>query len=179
MSMIYTRNRKWKMFIPVRNAEVTSLQRSCVRWWSPRLSPKTLASSSVWCSTPTARFPAQPHWKSTTVRRLWLFRKPAAWSMSSPESLSLTRTHTPDLEEQLEVEAIRQQEAQSLSQEDSEAEHHQETTSFGRSIEGFPPVLPDCMNLPPPEWPDSPLEDSIHGAEWVHEGSHTLRDYMT
>ncbi|XP_027864374.1 palladin isoform X1 [Xiphophorus couchianus] len=70
-----------------------------------------------------------------------------------------------DLEEQLEVEAIRQQEAQSLSQEDSEAEHHQETTSFGRSIEGFPPVLPDCMNLPPPEWPDSPLEDSIHGAD--------------
>ncbi|XP_032410090.1 palladin [Xiphophorus hellerii] len=70
-----------------------------------------------------------------------------------------------DLEEQLEVEAIRQQEAQSLSQEDSEAEHHQETTSFGRSIEGFPPVLPDCMNLPPPEWPDSPLEDSIQGAD--------------
>ncbi|XP_014856109.1 PREDICTED: palladin-like [Poecilia mexicana] len=70
-----------------------------------------------------------------------------------------------DLEEQLEVEAIRQQEALSLSQEDSEAEHHEETASFRRSIEDLPPVLPDCMNLPPPEWPDSPLEDSIHGAE--------------
>ncbi|XP_054890099.1 palladin isoform X2 [Poeciliopsis prolifica] len=70
-----------------------------------------------------------------------------------------------DLEEQLEVEAIRQQDALSLSQEDSGAEHHEETTSFRRSIEDFPPVLPDCMNLPPPEWPDSPLEDSILGAD--------------
>ncbi|XP_007568427.1 palladin isoform X3 [Poecilia formosa] len=70
-----------------------------------------------------------------------------------------------DLEEQLEVEAIRQQEALSLSQEDSEAEHHEETASFRRSIEDLPPVLPDCMNLPPPEWPDSPLKDSIHGAD--------------
>ncbi|XP_014905052.1 palladin isoform X2 [Poecilia latipinna] len=70
-----------------------------------------------------------------------------------------------DLEEQLEVEAIHQQEALSLSQEDSEAEHHEETASFRRSIEDLPPVLPDCMNLPPPEWPDSPLKDSIHGAD--------------
>uniref|UniRef100_A0A096LX65 Myotilin n=1 Tax=Poecilia formosa TaxID=48698 RepID=A0A096LX65_POEFO len=54
--------------------------------------------------------------------------------------------------------------------EDSEAEHHEETASFRRSIEDLPPVLPDCMNLPPPEWPDSPLKDSIHGADinvWI------------
>ncbi|XP_047209117.1 palladin isoform X2 [Girardinichthys multiradiatus] len=57
-----------------------------------------------------------------------------------------------------------QQEALSFSQ-DNEANHHQETTSFRRGTEDFPPILPDCVNLPPPEWPDSPLEDNIPVAD--------------
>lgn len=66
-----------------------------------------------------------------------------------------------DLEEQLEVEAIRNQEALSFSQ-DNEGELHEESSPFRRSTEDFPP---DCMNLPPPEWPDSPLEDNTPAAE--------------
>ncbi|XP_053179977.1 myotilin [Scomber japonicus] len=70
-----------------------------------------------------------------------------------------------DLEEQLEIEAIRQQETVSITQE-NEAMFQQEsayvqTSSFRKSGEDFPPLLPDSMTLPPPEWPDSPMEDNI------------------
>ncbi|XP_026213515.1 myopalladin isoform X2 [Anabas testudineus] len=65
-----------------------------------------------------------------------------------------------DLEEQLEMEAVHQQEAVSLSQE-REAVLHQETSSSRKSTEVFSPVLCDSTNLPPPEWPDSPLEDNF------------------
>ncbi|XP_015244618.1 PREDICTED: palladin-like [Cyprinodon variegatus] len=57
-----------------------------------------------------------------------------------------------------------QQEALSFSQE-NETEHHQENTSYRRSDEDFPPELPDCVNLPPPEWPDGSLEDSLPAAD--------------
>ncbi|KAM9741805.1 palladin isoform 2-T2 [Menidia menidia] len=65
-----------------------------------------------------------------------------------------------DLEEQLEVEAVRQQEVVSHSQ-----EFQQGTLSSLKSSEDFPPVLPDCLNLPPPEWPDSPFEDNSPSAD--------------
>lgn len=70
-----------------------------------------------------------------------------------------------DLEEQLEIEAIRQQETVSITQE-NEAMFQQESTyvqtsSSRKSGEDFPPLLPDSMTLPPPEWPDSPMEDNI------------------
>lgn len=69
----------------------------------------------------------------------------------------------PDMEEQLENEVIRQQEAVSLRQE-KEAVFQQEhtsvqTSSSTKTTEEFPPMLPDATNLPPPEWPDSPMED--------------------
>ncbi|XP_071313881.1 palladin isoform X2 [Trachinotus anak] len=70
-----------------------------------------------------------------------------------------------DLEEQLEIEAIRQQETVSLKQED-EAVFHQETSCSRKNMEDFPCLLPDSMNLPPPEWPDSPLEDNIPVADF-------------
>ena len=71
-----------------------------------------------------------------------------------------------DLEEQLEVEAIRQQEAVSLRQE-KEAVFQQETSSFRESSEDFASeeVAADSMTLPPPEWPESPLGDDIPVAE--------------
>ncbi|XP_041845691.1 myopalladin-like [Melanotaenia boesemani] len=69
-----------------------------------------------------------------------------------------------DLEEQLEVEAIRQQEAVS-EREVKEAEFQEESLSSMKTCEDFPPVLPDSMNLPPPEWPDSPLEVHIPVAD--------------
>ncbi|KAG7223610.1 hypothetical protein INR49_028503 [Caranx melampygus] len=65
-----------------------------------------------------------------------------------------------DLEEQLEVEAIRQQETVSLGQ-GEETVFQQETFSSRKSTEDLPPPLPDSMYLPPPEWPDCPLEDNI------------------
>lgn len=73
-----------------------------------------------------------------------------------------TRT---DVEEQLEIEAMRQQEDVSLEQE-NEVMYQQEsepvqTSTCRESTEDFPPLLPDSMNLPPPEWPDSPLEENI------------------
>uniref|UniRef100_A0A147B340 Myotilin n=1 Tax=Fundulus heteroclitus TaxID=8078 RepID=A0A147B340_FUNHE len=55
---------------------------------------------------------------------------------------------------------MEQQEALSFCR-DNEPEYLQESASFGRSSEDFPPVLPDCVNLPPPEWPDSPSEDNL------------------
>ncbi|XP_051810931.1 myopalladin, partial [Acanthochromis polyacanthus] len=62
-----------------------------------------------------------------------------------------------DLEEQQEMEVIRQQEAFSIRKE----------KELSRKIsEDFPPVLPDCVNLPPPEWPESPPEDSIPVADF-------------
>lgn len=66
-----------------------------------------------------------------------------------------------DLEEQLEMEAVHQQEAVSLGQE-REAAFQQEcasvqASSSTKNSEEFPP---DSMNLPPPEWPESPLEDT-------------------
>ncbi|XP_072252329.1 myopalladin isoform X2 [Leuresthes tenuis] len=70
-----------------------------------------------------------------------------------------------DLEEQLEIEAIRQQEVVSHRQE-KEAEFQQETQYSMKSSEDFPPVLPDCLNLPPPEWPENPFEDSIPAADF-------------
>ncbi|KAK5897472.1 hypothetical protein CesoFtcFv8_010532 [Champsocephalus esox] len=65
-----------------------------------------------------------------------------------------------DLEEQLEVEAASQQVAASLRQE-QEAMFHQETFS-----DDFPSELPDSMTLPPPEWPESPLEDNSPVADF-------------
>ncbi|XP_070693012.1 palladin isoform X2 [Pempheris klunzingeri] len=64
-----------------------------------------------------------------------------------------------DLEEQLEVEAARQQEAVCLRQEE-------ESFSPRKSCEDFPSELPDSMTLPPPEWPDSPLEDILPAADF-------------
>ncbi|KAF1384359.1 hypothetical protein PFLUV_G00117500 [Perca fluviatilis] len=73
-----------------------------------------------------------------------------------------------DMEEQLEIEAIREQEALSLRQE-REAAFRQEASSFRNSSEDFPSELPDSMTLPPPEWPDSPLEDDIPVAETLSQ----------
>ncbi|AWP12498.1 putative myotilin [Scophthalmus maximus] len=65
-----------------------------------------------------------------------------------------------DLEEQLEIEALRQQ----------EAVFQQETPPPGQSggddDDDFPPPLPDSVNLPPPEWPESPFEDNVPAAEF-------------
>lgn len=69
-----------------------------------------------------------------------------------------------DLEEQLEVEAIRQQETVSLRQ-GEETVFQQETSSSRKSTEDLPPPLPDSTYLPPPEWPDCPLEDNIPVAD--------------
>lgn len=77
--------------------------------------------------------------------------------------LSLAPLHV-DLEEQLEIEAVRQHEAVSLSQVKEEA-FQQGTSSSRKSSEDFPSELPDSVTLPPPEWPDSPLEDNIPVAE--------------
>uniref|UniRef100_UPI0037E97A83 palladin n=1 Tax=Semicossyphus pulcher TaxID=241346 RepID=UPI0037E97A83 len=62
-----------------------------------------------------------------------------------------------DMEEQLEIEAIRQQEAVSLGQEE-EAVFQEETSSSRKSPLDFPSELPDSMFLPAPEWPVSPLD---------------------
>ncbi|XP_033489180.1 palladin isoform X2 [Epinephelus lanceolatus] len=70
-----------------------------------------------------------------------------------------------DLEEQLEIEAVGQQESVSLRQE-REAVFQQETSSFRQSTEDFPSQLPDSTTLPPPEWPDSTLEDDIPVADY-------------
>nr|XP_019942042.1 PREDICTED: palladin-like [Paralichthys olivaceus] len=69
-----------------------------------------------------------------------------------------------DLEEQLEVEAIRQQEAVSLQQENEAVFQQDMSTRLGSN--DFPSPLPDSMNLPPPEWPDSPLEDNMPAADF-------------
>ncbi|KAK9517499.1 hypothetical protein VZT92_022866 [Zoarces viviparus] len=55
-----------------------------------------------------------------------------------------------DLEEQLEVEAAGQQEEEAESQEDMD----------------FPSELSDSMTLPPPEWPESPVEDNMPVADY-------------
>lgn len=68
-----------------------------------------------------------------------------------------------DLDEQLEAEAIHQ-EAVSIRQ-DKEAMSQQETLSCRASSRDFPPGLSDSINLPPPEWPDSAVEDDIPVAE--------------
>ncbi|XP_042349690.1 myopalladin isoform X2 [Plectropomus leopardus] len=69
-----------------------------------------------------------------------------------------------DLEEQLEVEAVCQQEAVSVQQQ-KEAAFQQETSSFRESSEDFPSELPESMTLPPPEWPDSSVEDNVPTAD--------------
>lgn len=79
--------------------------------------------------------------------------------------------HT-DLEEQLEIEAIRQQETVSVREEEK-AMFEQETSSSRKISEDFPSEQPDSMNLPPPDWPDSPLEENIPAAEWVQGATHT------
>lgn len=88
--------------------------------------------------------------------------QPCLWSHS------LT-SRPADLEEQLEVEAVHQQEAVSVRQEAEAAfqqeTFQQETFSSRKCSEDFPSELPDSMTLPPPEWPDSPLEDNIPAAE--------------
>lgn len=69
-----------------------------------------------------------------------------------------------DLEEQLEAEAAGQQEeVPPLRRKEAAFQH--ETASFGESADDFPPELPDSMTLPPPEWPDSPVEDNKPVAE--------------
>nr|XP_043895450.1 myopalladin isoform X2 [Solea senegalensis] len=69
-----------------------------------------------------------------------------------------------DLEEQLEIEAIRQQESVSVKQEDESM--FQQDTFTRQSTDDFPPPLPDSMHLPPPEWPDSPLPADIPAADF-------------
>ncbi|XP_034453338.1 myopalladin isoform X1 [Hippoglossus hippoglossus] len=69
-----------------------------------------------------------------------------------------------DLEEQLEIEAIRQQEAVPLQQENEAVFQQDMSTRLGS--DDFPPPLPDSMNLPPPEWPDSPVEDYMPAADF-------------
>ncbi|KAF0039693.1 hypothetical protein F2P81_007928 [Scophthalmus maximus] len=70
-----------------------------------------------------------------------------------------------DLEEQLEIEALRQQ----------EAVFQQETPPPGQSggddDDDFPPPLPDSVNLPPPEWPESPFEDNVPAADKYRQSS--------
>ncbi|KAF3693571.1 Myotilin 57 kDa cytoskeletal protein [Channa argus] len=68
-----------------------------------------------------------------------------------------------DLEEQLEIEAVRQQEAVSVRQEKEAVVHH-ETFSSNKSNEVL--LLSDSMNLPPLDWPDCPLEDEIPVADF-------------
>ncbi|XP_068596905.1 myotilin [Brachionichthys hirsutus] len=71
-----------------------------------------------------------------------------------------------DLQEQLEIEAARQQEAVSLKQaKEEEAVHQQDVDSCSKDSEEFPSELPDPVALPPPEWPDSPAFDNIPAAD--------------
>lgn len=69
-----------------------------------------------------------------------------------------------DLDEQLEAEVIHQ-EGVSIRQ-DKEAMSQQETLSCRASSGDFPPGLSDSINLPPPEWPDSAVEDDIPVADF-------------
>ncbi|XP_041653251.1 myopalladin isoform X2 [Cheilinus undulatus] len=70
-----------------------------------------------------------------------------------------------DVEETLEMEAIRQQEAASLRREEH-AVFQEEMVSSRKSTEDFPPDLPGSKTLPAPEWPDSPREDSLPSANF-------------
>ncbi|XP_060904744.1 myopalladin isoform X1 [Labrus mixtus] len=73
-----------------------------------------------------------------------------------------------DMEEQLEIEAICQQEAAPLRQEEEEGEaaFQDEMMSSRKSTEDFPADIPDSLTLPAPEWPDSPLEDNLPSADF-------------
>ncbi|XP_077434793.1 uncharacterized protein LOC144059523 [Vanacampus margaritifer] len=62
-----------------------------------------------------------------------------------------------DIEEQLEIEAIRQQEAECFV-ESNEAEFQLESAPLN-ACEDFPTVLPDSVIVPLPDWPSSSLED--------------------
>ncbi|TNN51965.1 Palladin [Liparis tanakae] len=94
-----------------------------------------------------------------------LFKCVALNSFGTASSSALLDVYN-DLEEQLEVEAACLQEAVSPRQQ-MEAEYQQDTSSFGEGDDDddFPSELPDSMTLPPPEWPDSPEEDSMPVAE--------------
>lgn len=72
-------------------------------------------------------------------------------------------THA-DLEEQQEVESIRQQQVASYRLE-KEAMLQQDTVYSRESSEDVPAVLPDLKSLPPPEWPESPSENNISAEE--------------
>lgn len=60
------------------------------------------------------------------------------------------------------MEAIQQE---AVPHKDSEADLLQETLSSRNHGEDFPPVLPNCVNHPPLECPNSPLEDCFLAAE--------------
>ncbi|XP_054648896.1 palladin [Dunckerocampus dactyliophorus] len=64
-----------------------------------------------------------------------------------------------DLEEQLEIEAIRQQEAESLI-EAKEAAFQQESAPL-HTCDDFPTLLPDSVSLLPPDWASSSLDDNF------------------
>ncbi|KAM7000727.1 palladin isoform 2-T2 [Tautogolabrus adspersus] len=82
-----------------------------------------------------------------------------------------------DMEEQLEIEAIRQQEAAPLRQEEGEAVFQDEMSSR-KSTEDFPSDIPDSLTLPAPEWPDSPLEDNLPTADFPepHQDNHSFEE---
>uniref|UniRef100_A0A3B3DS08 Palladin-like n=1 Tax=Oryzias melastigma TaxID=30732 RepID=A0A3B3DS08_ORYME len=65
-----------------------------------------------------------------------------------------------DLEEQLEFEAMQQQQERISHRQEKVKDSSLETASSRQSCDDFPPELPNLMNLPPPEWPDSPLDDN-------------------
>ncbi|XP_077958216.1 palladin isoform X9 [Gasterosteus aculeatus] len=80
-----------------------------------------------------------------------------------------------DLEEQLEAEAAGQQEeVPPLRRKEAAFQH--ETASFGESADDFPPELPDSMTLPPPEWPDSPVEDNKPVADFPQPANHSFEE---
>ncbi|KAL6118086.1 myot [Pungitius sinensis] len=82
-----------------------------------------------------------------------------------------------DLEEQLEAEAAGQREEVSPLRRKEAAFQH-ETPSFGEGADDFPPELPDSMTLPPPEWPDSPVEDNALVADFPQAGNHSLEEHF-
>ncbi|XP_074530400.1 palladin [Halichoeres trimaculatus] len=65
-----------------------------------------------------------------------------------------------DVEEQIEIEAIHQQETTPVRQEEG-VMFQGGAVSSEKSSEDFPSEPPDSMTLPAPEWPDSPLEDNL------------------
>nr|XP_061783934.1 myopalladin-like isoform X1 [Nerophis lumbriciformis]XP_061783935.1 myopalladin-like isoform X1 [Nerophis lumbriciformis] len=68
-----------------------------------------------------------------------------------------------DLEEQLEVEAIRQQEAECLMEAKEAGEFEKENAPL-HTCDDFPTLLPDSMNLQPPDQPSSSFDETFTSA---------------